>query len=506
MKWRAYVSRWGSFCLPLRWFKPLLFLVLSVLPLWNAEAQVPETFVQTGNMTTPRQAHTATLLKDGRVLIAGGVLYLDPNSIRGTFLASAELYDPATGTFSPTGSLAIARATSAAALLPDGRVLIAGGAVYDDASGTTFLGSAELFDPISGTFTPTGNMVTAQYGSTATLLNNGKVLFTGGTRPLPIGNRGYLPVDAGAELYDPGTGSFSPIDMVVPGSPSTPIYPWGPGLAETLFTKTSSLFDGRILIAGGFAAPKLYDPTTNTVAALGLPAQPPFLFGHTASLLPTAKVLIAGGKDLAADYYAPSLKRAELYDPDSRTFQATQSLQIARSGHTATLLPGGLLLIAGGGSFDENENFVPTPTGELFNPYTETFRLAGSMASLHGTATLLGNGTVLFTGGNTTAAELYLPPLLTFNGGTVRSGDSFTATFSGINLNNETYYDLRFKAPGDSTEGVALNWQHGLSAAHNVETDIAAGEWTVTGVRVHQDIDDHTADFVSVSVDLLVTP
>jgi hypothetical protein len=293
--------------------------------------------------------------------------------------------------------------------------------------------------------------------------------------------------------------------MVVQGSPSAPIFPWGPGLAETLFTKTAPLFDGRILIAGGFAAPKLYDPSTNIAESLGLPARPPFLFGHTASLLPTGKVLIAGGRDLAADYYDFSLKGAELYDPGSRTFQATQSLQIGRSGHTATLLAGGLLLIAGGGGFDENEDFVDVPTGELFDPYTESFRLTGSMTSLHETATLLGDGTVLFTGGNTTAAELYLPPLLTFNGGSVRSGDSFTATFSGINLNNETYYDLRFQAPGDSTEGVALNWQHGLSVTHNVATDTADGVWTVTGVRAHQNIDDHTADFISVSVELLVT-
>src|SRR5262245_31773841 len=92
-------------CLCQKWLKPLLVLMLSAVPLWNASAQTPETFVPTGSMTTPRQFHTATLLKDGRVLIAGGFAHLDPNSNRVTYLASAELYDPSTGTFSPTGSM-----------------------------------------------------------------------------------------------------------------------------------------------------------------------------------------------------------------------------------------------------------------------------------------------------------------------------------------------------------------------------------------------------------------
>src|SRR5262245_17258909 len=107
---------------------PLLgFLVLSALTVWNANAQSPETFILRGKMTTPRRAHTATLLKDGRVLIAGGFAYRDPNGTRPTSLASAELYDPSTGTFSPTGSMTTGRASQTATLLPDGRVLIVGG-------------------------------------------------------------------------------------------------------------------------------------------------------------------------------------------------------------------------------------------------------------------------------------------------------------------------------------------------------------------------------------------
>jgi Galactose oxidase, central domain len=496
--------------------RPLLgFLVLATF-VWNANAQTPETFVLTGNMTTPRQYHTATLLRDGRVLIAGGFAYLDPNSTRPTVLATTELYDPSTGTFSPTGTMTTGRASQTAALLPDGRVLIAGGFQYNASDPTSLdfsLGSAELYDPVTGSFTPTGNMVNAQYGPTATLLNNGKVLITGGFRPMQSGmTAAYLPVDAGAELYDPSTGSFSPVDMAVKGSPPSPRSPWGPATpVETIFTKTAPLFDSKILISGGFAAAKLYNPATNAAESLGFPARLPFLSGHTATLLPTGKVLIAGGFDLGADYFDPPLEQAVLYDPASRTFQATQSLIFGRAGHTATLLLGGLLLIAGGvekGEYDppsETFNLKPALTAELFDPYTETFRLTGDMVSLHGTATLLGNGTVLFSGGNTTAAELYLPPLLTLDTEGVRSGDSFTATFSGRSLNNETYYDLRFHAPGDSTDYMALNWQRRLSATHTVATGMAAGTWIVTGVRAHQNIDDHNGDFASVSVELKVT-
>ena len=149
---------------------------------------------------------------------------------------------------------------------------------------------------------------------------------------------------------------------------------------------------------------------------------------------------------------------------------------------------------------------------ELFDPYTETFRLTGSMTGNreYPTAALLGNGRVLITGGfNTASAELYIPPLLpplTFERTRVRGGESFTATFSGPSLTDDTYYDLRFHTPGDSTDPVALNWQRGLSATHSVATDTATGAWTVTGVRPHQVEADHSGSFVPVSATITVSP
>jgi Kelch motif/Galactose oxidase, central domain len=178
----------------------LFFLLLSYAS--TSAAQSIGTFKPTGRMTTPRGGHTATLLLNGKVLITGG------SAASGS---SAELYDPATGTFSAVSDMTIARYGHTATLLPDGKVLITGGAygpphpgmpiVFPD--GTVFtpmvvdaLPNTELYDPSSGTFTRTGDMVVAPwYGQTATLLNNGKVLIAGGGRGCPNGNDGCAIVD-----------------------------------------------------------------------------------------------------------------------------------------------------------------------------------------------------------------------------------------------------------------------------------------------------------------------
>src|SRR5262245_27298431 len=158
-----------------------------------AVAQSLASFTPTGSMITPRALHTATLLLDGRVLIAGGHPPLGGPAIIPT--ASAELYDPSTGTFSPTGSMTAARVSGTATLLPDGRVLVTGS---ENKRGSLVYTTAELYDPSTGTFTATGSMAAGH--CCATLLNNGKVLMTGSSWE----QRG-----AAAELYDPVTGTFS---------------------------------------------------------------------------------------------------------------------------------------------------------------------------------------------------------------------------------------------------------------------------------------------------------
>jgi len=160
----------------------------AVAALSTAELYDPKsgTFSLTGSMTTARSAHTATLLSDGRVLLAGG-----RSNMSGPVLKTAELYDPKSGTFSPTtGSMTDAREGHTATLLRDGRVLVAGG--LDDSA---TLATAEIYIPATGSFSPAGTMKVARFSQTATLLPNGRVLIVGG--------QDHQVSTASAELYQP---------------------------------------------------------------------------------------------------------------------------------------------------------------------------------------------------------------------------------------------------------------------------------------------------------------
>jgi hypothetical protein len=225
-------------------------------------------------MNGARDFQTATLLPNGKVLIAGGF-----DAVSGK--ATAELYDPASGSFTLTGNMTVPRAAHTATLLPSGKVLIAGGIRN---------ASAELYDPATGTFTATGAMSTPRENATATLLPNGKVLVAGG---LSL-QAGVLTLST-AELYDPVTGTFS-----VTGS-------LGTGRA---FASAVLLPNGKAFIAGGQAtsgytsSAEVYDPTTGLFSSAGNMARPRAQF--TATLLPGGTVLTVGGSgDTTADLFGP---------------------------------------------------------------------------------------------------------------------------------------------------------------------------------------------------------
>jgi hypothetical protein len=360
-------------------------------------AQSADAFTPIGNMTMPRVGHTATLLADGRVLIVGG--YSDENSVevRRARTASAELYDPATGTFLRTGDMMAARSNHTATLLPDGRVLIAGGVAVDyvyRVSDESDWATAELYDPSTGTFAATANMTTPRSDHTATLLPDGRVLIVGGVHA-GIGN---IADYSKAELYDPGTNTFT-ATFDLRGAPVT------------------LLSDGRVLLAGSPSG--LYDPRTGTLSLTGADT----LLTDYATLLPNGKILQAGGNDDPG----PS-DHAEEYDPSTGIFIGTGSMTAPRANYTATLLADGRALFTGGRTgvrttFSGQEGVVYLcclASTELYDPAARTFTATANMTTPRNyhTATLLSDGRVLIVGGSggsniavLATAELYRPEM-----------------------------------------------------------------------------------------------
>lgn len=369
----------------------------SSTPSTTATAPVSVTgsgFVPSGSMHVARTGHTATLLKDGKVLIVGG----GDNS--------AELYDPENGTFSVTGPPVTGRLNASATLLADGRVLIVGGLglTAGPDGHLPLLNTAEIFDPATGTFNSTGTMVQARQQHIATLLEDGRVLIAGGYFD-------YICFTASAELFDPATGMFSSTGFM---------------LSERVGHTTTLLASGEVLVVGGSngCAPdaaddppwdplfaELYEPNSGRFQGAGNMSTT--RIHHAAVRLANGKVLVLGGIPSLQNLHEqpPNPSYAEVYDRMADAFSPTTGLTISPARYTATLMTSGMVLIVGG----KGTAGTSTTEVQLLDPSSGVLTPTGALgtARVGHTATLLQDGRVLVTGGTDAngnalaTAELY---------------------------------------------------------------------------------------------------
>lgn len=363
----------------------LIVLIIVIIGLFQAQSYIPRDneFVRTGNLQLPRFNHSAILLNDGRTFIAGGVFFLkgrnfspkgkpsdglkteiyNPKAGRFSIIGKmnrdhgvkptltllnngkvlilggvqkdnetnqAELFNPVSNKFEYTGSLITPRSRYFTAnSLQDGRVLITGGfSEKEHVLKFQILKEAELYNPKTGKFKSTGNMVTPRWDHVSVLLNNGKVLVVGGENKA---NR-----LSSAELYDPKTGKFTPIGSMNYARKAPNV---------------TLLKDGRVLISGGYDntecvnTVEIYNPIKNSFIKYGSPR----ITGctTTATLLKDGKVLFVGG---AVRRYIghKRLGTSNIYDAQTGKFTQGPETKIPHVGHTATLISDSRVLITGG--------------------------------------------------------------------------------------------------------------------------------------------------------------
>jgi N-acetylneuraminic acid mutarotase len=316
-------------------------------------------------LAVPRSHAQAVLLHDGRVLVAAG-------SSGGTPARNAELFDPATGLWSPGGYMAKGRAFAAASVLESGKVLVSGG------SDGAILNSAELYDPANNSWSAGGTLpggaAAPRWHHTSTLLGNAKVVVTGGS-----------------------TTTANGVKTTAIYSPSTNAWAAGGSLSTGRYDHTATLLaDGRVLVVGGsdsldhpLKSAEVSNFAVSAWTSAGSMATE--RTGHTATLLQSGKVLVAGGVDMGGAETAT----AELYDPASNSWSPAGSLATARSSHTATLLRDGRVLVEGG--------FGPGPLAstEIYDPSTNAWSAGPPLSEARAghTATGLLDGSVLAAGG-----------------------------------------------------------------------------------------------------------
>ena len=405
--------------------RPWWLLALTLGIVSPASAQAPGTWAPIADLNQPRAEHTATLLANGTVLISGGRDAADQP------LASAEIYDPATGGFTLLASPLPAPVWGHTAIrLGDGTVVIAGGT----GDGGLPVAAAQLFDPATDTFTALDPMSTPRARHTATLLRDGRVLMVGGTD-------GSKPL-ASLEVYDPTTRTFSRASSALV-------------LARQDHTATL-LPDGRVLVAGGsntsgalnFA--ELYDPTAGTVSPAG-PLNVPRTLASAALLL-DGTVLVAGGQTTTSQ----DLDSAEVYDPAMNAFaRLAAPMGTTRSGHLGVqLLHNGKVLISGGTSGGQL-----VPSAEVYDPVTGAFQPVdspGTARRLFGANffELPYTGILLATGGLDSAetplasSEVFFYPTLRSDKPDYAPGETVTLMGEGWRPNEQVAINIR-ESSGD---------------------------------------------------------
>jgi hypothetical protein len=344
----------------------IVFALTAVSLMTLTVAVGAENISSAANMLVARSGHTATLLPDGKVLIAGGCIV---DGCEDRLTRTVEVFDPSMNSFSSTGELTVARVGHAAVLLDSGKVLIVGGWAGQDATRKT-----ELYDPGRREFVMTGEMNEPRDGFTATRLKDGRVLIAGGYR-------GSIQRLSSAELYDPQRGTFSLTGRM--------------GTARMSHTATL-LPDGRVLMVGGtrakgdvLSSAEVFDPSTGTfqpVAGLKTARHK-----QAAISLNDGRILMMGGAD--ANEFNGQFASTETYNPKSGQFDSSASMGAARFK-----IPDAVARLANGEVFVAGSD----RQAEIFDPNKNTFRLvAGAFDAerAFSTATLLQDGRVLIAGG-----------------------------------------------------------------------------------------------------------
>jgi N-acetylneuraminic acid mutarotase len=315
-------------------------------PLASAELYDPKTrtWSSAGTLRMARWLHTATLLNNGKVLVVGGTSAPVGVPNRYESISSAELYDPQTNTWSPAANMLTPRCLHSATLLADGRVLVAGGYQSLTEFSGRVLATAELYDPTSNRWRSAGSMPVPTEEQSAIRLADGRVLVIGGASgdlnslqpPVP-------PPQATVEIYDPATGSWSSAESMH---------------SSRILASTTLLPDGRVLVVGDAGVnaqtAEVFDPGSGHWASLRKPA-----VGHSwavsAELPNSGNVLVAGGAGETT---------AEVFDWHRNTWSSAGDLSVIRSDATATVLKNGQVLIAGG----SGNRTAPWASAELYDP------------------------------------------------------------------------------------------------------------------------------------------